>query len=260
MMSAPWARALACAATAAAALFFVHGASAAPAARQTTTTTADQQLVAHGRELYLTGCSSCHGQDATGTVLAPTLVNVGAASASFFLTTGRMPAAQPLPYQPPRKEPAYDQADIDALVAYVATLGSGPPVPNVNVASADVPAGGVIYRANCAACHQAAGAGGALSYGQYAPNLHDSTAQQVVEAIRIGPGQMPVFSPAVISDQDANNLAAYVQYLRHPDNRGGLNLGGTGPVPEGLVALVVGLGGAIFVCVWIVGRRRHATD
>jgi ubiquinol-cytochrome c reductase cytochrome c subunit len=137
---------------------------------------------------------SCHGVDGVGTDLGPTLVNSGAASASFYLTTGRMPAAQGTPYQPPRKQPAYNQADIDALVAYVASLGTGPAIPTVDVADADVAAGGVLYRANCASCHQSAGAGGALSYGQSAPDLKKSTPTQVVEAMRTGPGQMPVFS------------------------------------------------------------------
>jgi ubiquinol-cytochrome c reductase cytochrome c subunit len=218
--------------------------------------TPSPELVARGRELYLTGCVSCHGVDGVGTDLAPTVVNAGAASASFYLTTGRMPAAQGVPFQPPRKQPAYSQPDIDALVAYVASLGTGPAIPTVDIAGADVATGGVLYRANCASCHQSAGAGGALSYGQSAPQLKYATATQVVEAIRIGPGEMPVFSEQTITDQQANQIAAYVQYLRDPDNRGGTALGGNGPVPEGLVALVVGLGGLIAISVMIVGIRR----
>jgi ubiquinol-cytochrome c reductase cytochrome c subunit len=184
------------------------------------------------------------------------VVNAGAASADFYLTTGRMPAAQGPPYQPPRKQPAYSRPDIDALVAYVASLGSGPPIPAVATAGADVAEGGVLYRANCASCHQSAGAGGALSYGQSAPHLKDATGTQVVEAMRTGPGEMPVFSEQTLSDQQANEIAAYVEYLRHPDDRGGAALGGNGPVPEGLVALVVGVGGLIAISVMIVGIRR----
>jgi len=214
------------------------------------------ELIARGRELYLTGCVSCHGAGGVGTDLAPTLVDVGAASADFYLTTGRMPAAQGVPYQPPRKQPAYNQADIDALVAYVASLGNGPAIPAVDTADADVAQGGVLYRANCASCHQSAGAGGALSYGQSAPHLKYATPTQVVEALRTGPGEMPVFSEQTITDVQANQIAAYIQYLRDPDDRGGAALGGNGPVPEGLVALVVGLGGLIAISVMIVGIRR----
>src|SRR5262245_58205015 len=50
-------------------------------------------LVAAGRALYQTGCSSCHGEDATGTDDVPSLVGVGAAAADFQLRTGRMPLA-----------------------------------------------------------------------------------------------------------------------------------------------------------------------
>jgi ubiquinol-cytochrome c reductase cytochrome c subunit len=169
-----------------------------------------------------------------------------------------MPAAQGEPYQPPRKEPAYPPDQITALVAYVASLGAGPPIPEVNVNAADRSRGGVLYRANCAACHQSAGAGGALSYGHSAPPLDQATPTQVVEAMRVGPSEMPVFNERTIDDQDADDIAAYVQYLRDPNNRGGAALGGNGPVPEGAVALIVGLGGVVAVSVWIVGRRRRA--
>lgn len=248
--------ALAGALAVAAGLFAVERtAASSPVPRQATPS---PELVAQGRELYLTGCSSCHGADGAGTDQAPTLIGVGAASASFYLTTGRMPAAQGVPYQPPRKEPAYPPDQIDALVAYVASLGPGPAVPQVDVAHADLARGGVLYRANCASCHQAAGAGGALSYGQYAPRLDQATPTQVVEAMRIGPGQMPVFNATTLDDAAATDIAAYVQYLHKPDNRGGLALGGNGPVPEGAVALIVGLGGLVAVSIWIVGRRRRA--
>jgi ubiquinol-cytochrome c reductase cytochrome c subunit len=216
------------------------------------------ELVARGRELYLTGCSSCHGADGRGASQAPTLIGVGAASADFYLTTGRMPAAQGTPYEPPRKEPAYPPDQIEALVAYVASLGSGPAVPDVNVADADLAQGGVLYRANCAACHQSAGAGGALSYGRSAPRLKEATPTQVAEAMRIGPGEMPVFNTRTLDDKDADDIAAYVKYLHDPDDRGGAALGGNGPVPEGAVALIAGLGGTVAISVWIVGRRRRA--
>jgi ubiquinol-cytochrome c reductase cytochrome c subunit len=221
------------------------------------TAAAPDDDVARGASLYLTGCVSCHGVNGGGTNQAPSLIGVGAASAHFWLSTGRMPAAQGQPYQSARKRPAYNQADIGALVAYVASLGPGPPIPEVNVAGANLANGGLLYRANCASCHQSAGAGGALSYGQSAPSLGQATAVQVVEAMRTGPGQMPVFGEGTVDDAAANDIAAYVQYLRDPDDPGGLALGGNGPVPEGLVALVVGLGGLVALSVWIVGRRAH---
>ena len=121
----------------------------------------------------------------------------------------------------------------------------------------DIVSGGELYRANCAACHQAAGIGGALSYGNHAPALDQATPTQVVEAMRVGPGQMPVFDQSVIDDADARDIAAYVQYLHEPDDRGGLSLGRSGPFGEGFVALTAGLGGLTVLGAWVVGRRRH---
>lgn len=213
-----------------------------------------QDPVADGKALYDIGCVSCHGVGGVGSSEGPTLVGVGAASADFYLTTGRMPLAV-TGQQPPRKRPAFTRSQIDALVAYVASLGGGPAVPNVATADADLAHGGVLYRANCASCHNAAGIGGALSYGRHAPALSSATATQVVEAMRVGPGQMPVFDELTLTRTDANDIARYVEYLRDPDDRGGLSLGRSGPVGEGFVALLFGLGGLIVICVWVVGRH-----
>jgi len=227
------------------------------------TGTPDPELVEDGRQLYQVGCSSCHGEDAEGTGegddAVPSLVGVGAAAADFQLRTGRMPLAV-IGKQAVRKPPAYDNDEIEALVAYVASLGPGPAIPEVDVAAADSVSGGELFRANCAACHNAAGVGGALSYGHHAPPLLQATPTDVVEAMRTGPGQMPVFGPDTFTDQQATDIAAYVTgELQHPDDRGGMNLGSTGPVPEGFVAWTVGfvvIGAALF---WIVRGRRRAT-
>ena len=72
-----------------------------------------------------------------------------------------------------------------------------------------------------------------------------STPTQVVEAIRLGPGTMPVFAPAAISDEQLDDVARYVEYLQHPDDRGGLPLWHLGPVPEGGMALLA-IGALLF--------------
>jgi ubiquinol-cytochrome c reductase cytochrome c subunit len=161
-----------------------------------------------------------------------------------------------------RKPPAFGRADIAALVAYVSSLGDGPALPHVRVAGADLSAGGVLFRDNCAPCHSASGAGGALSYGEAAPHLGESTPLQVGAAVRSGPGQMPVFGRDSIDDAELDQVAAYVQYLRHPDDRGGVPIGRTGPVPEGFVALTLGIGALIAAVAWIGTRSpvRAAED
>jgi ubiquinol-cytochrome c reductase cytochrome c subunit len=210
----------------------------------------DEQEVERGHDLYLTSCASCHGVNGEGTHQGPKLIGVGAAAADFMLTTGRMPLNDPS-VQAVRKPPAFDNDEIDALVAYVASLDGGPAIPRVDPSSGDLAHGGTLYRSNCAACHSSTGAGGALSYGRDAPNLWEATSVQIAEAIRIGPSQMPVFGPDTINQQELNDIVAYVRYLRDPDDPGGFSLGRLGPIPEGLVALVVGLGVLMFVARWI---------
>jgi ubiquinol-cytochrome c reductase cytochrome c subunit len=219
----------------------------------------DDALLAEGRELYETGCSSCHGPEGQGVVArdgsarGPSLENSGEAAAYYYLSTGRMPLANS-EEQPQRKEPAYEDEEIAALVAYVGTLGDGPPVPDVDTSDADLAAGGVLYRANCQACHSASGSGGALSYGRAAPRLSDATPTQVGSAVRVGPGQMPVFGPETIPDEELNDLAAYVEYLRSPEDPGGIPIGRTGPIPEGFVAWLIGMVALLGLVAWIGTR------
>ena len=240
----------------AAALWSATGAAATPNA-----TRADAALVARGHELFLTGCSSCHGLEGQGqrtdqgNLRGPSLKEAGEAAASYQLTTGRMPLAGSNDI-PVRKDPAYDARDIDALVAYVGSLGNGPAVTDVDPTAGQLAAGGELFRANCQACHSATGSGGALSYGRAAPSLGKATATQVGAAMRSGPGQMPVFGPKTLSARDVDSIARYVEYLRNPDDRGGLALGRLGPIPEGFTVWVFGLGVLLVVCVWI-GRRNR---
>jgi ubiquinol-cytochrome c reductase cytochrome c subunit len=218
----------------------------------------DDELVERGRELFLTGCSSCHGIDATGTDQAPGLVGVGAAAADFQLSTGRMPNTEPNRQAVP-KPPAYDDEQIDALVAYVASLGDGPPIPDVDDPAGDLVQGGRLFTLNCAACHSSAGNGGALSSGRNAPTIHGASRVQIAEAIRTGPGPMPVFGPETLSDEQVNSIVEYARYLRDPEDPGGFNLGIVGPITEGLVALLFGLVVLAFLCKWIEPKEPEET-
>jgi ubiquinol-cytochrome c reductase cytochrome c subunit len=219
----------------------------------------DQALIAEGRELYETGCSSCHGPDGRGVVeedgdeRGPSLENSGEAAAYYYLSTGRMPLANS-EEQPKRKEPAYSPEEIEALVAYVGTLGNGPAVPDVDPEAGDLALGGEVFRANCQACHGASGTGGALSYGRAAPRLTSATPKQIASAVRVGPGEMPVFGPNVIDQEELNGLVRYVRYLADPEDPGGLPIGRTGPIPEGFVAWLIGMVALLGLVVWIGTR------
>ena len=204
------------------------------------------QAGGRGQALYQQNCATCHGQRGQGTQRGPSLRGVGAASADFYLSTGRMPITDEQ-RNPGRARPAFGRADIDALVAYVASLGPGPAVPAVDPAAGRLAEGERLYQENCAACHSATGTGGALTSGQVAPSLAQATPVQVAEAIRVGPGAMPRFEPQALDDPQVDSIAAYVGRLQRGGNRGGWDLGRIGPVTEGLVAWVLGLGLVLMV-------------
>ena len=216
---------------------------------------ASSEDIRQGRALFLSGCSSCHGLEAQGGNQAPSLIGVGAAAVDFQVVTGRMPLAKPAA-QAERKDPKYTQTQIDQMAAYIASLAPGPAVPDDSVltAGAQISKGGALYRTNCAQCHQAIGQGGALSYGKAAPNLGDATKRQIYEALRTGPENMPVFGPGQISDQELASIIKYVQFVTHPSDPGGAAIGHYGPVPEGLVAIIIGLGGLVIATLWIGSR------
>jgi ubiquinol-cytochrome c reductase cytochrome c subunit len=205
----------------------------------------DQQAL--GKSLFEASCTTCHGIDGAGTNLAPTLRGVGAAAIDFYLSTGRMPLADPTA-QPKRHAPAFSQDQIAAIVAYVRTLGSGgPDIPSVNTASGDLPLGGQLFLQNCAACHGASAVGDSIGGGQIAPPLNEATDVQIGEAIRIGPGSMPEFGERTLTSTDVDALARYLVWIRTNGSDGGAQLGRVGAVAEGLIALVIGLGVLVLV-------------
>ncbi len=212
--------------------------------------------IGQGGALYQTNCSSCHGPAAGGSSVAPSLQGVGAATIDFWVSTGRMPLANAAT-QATRKVPRFDRQQTLAIVAYVTSQGPnyGPGIPSVDTKSASLPEGESMFVLNCAACHTITGSGDALGNGAYAPNLHEATATQVAEAIRTGPGNMPRFGPGQLSDKQVADVVAYVTGpIKHPDNIGGLGLGGIGPVAEGFVALLFGVGVMMLMAFWL-GER-----
>ena len=202
-----------------------------------------------GAALYLQNCASCHGPEGQGGEAGPPLITSGAAGADFYLRTGRMPLGAP--GQPPqRSEPQFDDEEIAALVEYVASLDAGPEIPQVSEGG-DLHRGFELYTANCAACHGASGTGNAVGGGAAAASLHQANALDVAEAMIVGPGVMPRFE---FDQRDQDAIVAYVLFLQDAPSPGGVPLGGFGPVSEGFIAVLVGLG--VFVLVArFVGRR-----
>jgi ubiquinol-cytochrome c reductase cytochrome c subunit len=211
-------------------------------------------LAARGRTLFAEGCATCHGADLRGRPgLGPSLRGAGAAAADFYLSTGRMPLDDPTD-QPLRTEPAYPRRDIDALVAYVGSFG-GPAIPRVDAARGDVARGMRAFTERCAGCHQVVARGGIVTGGSVPP-LDQSTAVQIAEAVQIGPYLMPRFSTAQLDAGRLADVAAYIAYARHPDDRGGWGIGHIGPIPEGMVAWLLA-GAALLIVVRLLGERTQ---
>jgi len=215
-------------------------------------------VVDEGRALFLKNCSTCHGLNAEGTSDGPSLVGVGAAAVDFQVETGRMPAAR-LGAQVEAKRNTFSKEEIAALAAYVASLGPGPSIPTeeqLDYSGADAAEGGEIYRTNCAMCHNFAGSGGALTRGKYAPPLRGVSAEHFYEAMLTGPQSMPVFGDATMTPDEKRAIIAFLKTTEKEPSPGGAALGKIGPVSEGAVGWLVGLGGLIACAVWLGAKAR----
>jgi ubiquinol-cytochrome c reductase cytochrome c subunit len=218
-----------------------------------------------GYALYGANCSSCHGSQGQGmppppnhrgvgaqSGSGPSLRGVGARSADFYLRTGYMPLRSPS-IQPTRSRVLFDEREIRALVAYVASLGKGPPIPRPHPERGSLGDGRRLFTEHCAGCHQVAAEGGYVTDARVPP-LQESTATQIAEAVRVGPYVMPHFSERAISNRQLDSIVRYVEYAKHPDDRGGWSIGRIGPVPEGIVTWWIGAVALVAFCM-LLGRR-----
>ncbi|MDX1510323.1 MAG: c-type cytochrome [Nitriliruptorales bacterium] len=216
-----------------------------------------QGNVSRGATLYGTSCALCHGENARGSDDGPSLIGVGAASVDFMLRTGRMPLEDP--DEPMRRGPQQvSDADREALVAWIASLSEGPEIPDVSgIANADLARGLELFTSNCAACHGPTAAGVAVGQRDVSSDLDVAEPIEIAEAIRTGPGVMPVFGEELIDDQDLQAITAWVLDLRERAAPGGAAIGRSGPVTEGFVAWLVGFG-LLTIVMYLLGDK--ATD
>ncbi len=222
-----------------------------------------EETVARGQELFAVSCASCHGLNGEGLPNQgiPSLVGVGAASVDFQMRTGRMPMANKNVQAPP-KQNTFTPEEIASIALYVATLGDGPAIPDESqynpsgLSAAEIAIGGDLFRTNCSACHNFQGSGGALPNGKVAPPLIEANPIDIHEAMRTGPGEMPVFAEGAIPDKDVRAMIAYLDQV-HAQPSAGLTLGGLGPVSEGFWAWVAGIGGLVLFAMWITKKAAR---
>lgn len=184
-----------------------------------------QELFAHGNVMvgfrpieYLSGLqASASGLDTVGT-----------AKPHFgtFDVIARVPRFSPYLYVGfesafgAASSGTYGQPAWRASIKFAAPLSPGPRIAlarhldatNV-IAAGDAGTGQQVYAANCAACHNANGTGGA------GPTLHNvgttKTLAQTVDFIEKPSGTMPKLYPATLSAAQVQDVAAYIRATFH---------------------------------------------
>ncbi len=116
-----------------------------------------------------------------------------------------------------------------------------------------------LFTSNCAACHGPTAAGIAVGQQDVSSNLAGIPPLQIAEAIRSGPGVMPVFGEEVLPQEELDAVVHWVVTLPDRSSPGGVALGRSGPVSEGLIAWVIGMG-VLGVAVYLLGERIGTTD
>jgi ubiquinol-cytochrome c reductase cytochrome c subunit len=250
---------------AAALVVFAVLATTASAPAQVRPVSTKPATIAAGEVLFNNHCESCHGAGGVGGK-GPELLNVGPAAVDFFVSTGRMPLASPN-QQPMRDQPWFNKTEIAELDAYINAIDVANGTPGIAIPKVDpvctgkhtkdcvtLSEGNQLFLLNCAQCHDASGSGGMLSHGYVVPSLRQATKTQVAEAIRVGPRPMPNFGPGQLTNEQISAIAQYVTYLSSARDPGGLGIAHFGPVPEGFVAIIFGLGLLLLVA-RLIGNR-----
>ena len=213
------------------------------------------ELVDRGGEVYQANCAACHGTrglGGTGTGLAdgPPLRGIALAYVDMTVRTGRMPIAAP-------HLGVYSEElgtlDREALIAYARvsldTVGGVP-----TVVPGDASRGQEMYVRNCAACHGAAAGGGISGGGAFVPPLLGVDDVALAEAVRVGPFEMPAFDPAVLSDEDIEDIVGYLGLVEESP-RTFIGLREVGSATGGLLAIALGVLGTLVL--FIVARARR---
>ena len=117
-----------------------------------------------GAQLFAANCASCHGPRGEGVHpppyqhgasgikgAGPSLRGVGALAADFYVRTGYMPLGDPS-RQPDVNRDLWTRREQRALVAFVASLGKGPPLPHPDPAAGRLEEGQQLFTEHCAGC------------------------------------------------------------------------------------------------------------
>ena len=178
---------------------------------------------------------------------------MGRQAADFYLSTGRMPLADPSD-EPVRTKPAYTAARA-ARARRLHRLARRPGRARRSTpAQGSLAEGQDLFASHCAGCHQIEAQGGVVP-DSVAPALQEATPAQIAEAVRVGPYLMPRFCERQISRHELDSITRYVLSTHDPPDRGGWGIGNIGPIPEGMVAWLLA-GAALLIVARLLGERR----
>ena len=169
----------------------------------------------------------------------------------------------------PRKEVTYTDDEIAALAAYVATLGTGPSIPDAEMYDPDtlsgdeydeyVTRGGQIFLTNCTASTTSKAPAAPCRVASTRRRIRGVDPKHIYEAMLTGPQSMDTFSDGNIPPDDKKAVIAYLDTLNEQPNYGGFTLGSLGPVSEGLIAWLIGMGALVGFAVWIAAQTTRTT-
>jgi ubiquinol-cytochrome c reductase cytochrome c subunit len=80
--------------------------------------------------------------------------------------------------------------------------------------------------------------------------------KHIYEAMVTGPQSMPVFSDKTLTPAEKLSIIKWIKFAENEPNLGGASLGRVGPVTEGLLGWVLGLGLLIGVAVWLAMKAK----
>jgi mono/diheme cytochrome c family protein len=229
---------------------------------------------ARGAQLFANNCAVCHGakgEGRAGATLNKVFVSMNpTAQLKEVITNGRSGTMMPT-WGQSKGGPLSDK-DIDDLVAYIESWGKTyepplpvPPLPPQNIppvqqVTGDPNKGYTIFQQNCAACHGTKGEGriGATLNKSF-PAIEPGAFAIATIKRGISGTLMPAWSQAnggPLSDDDINNVAAYVLSLQHePVAQPGEVVQQASAWP--LVAVGVGVVVVIFALGIAVNRREQ---
>ena len=161
-----------------------------------------------------------------------------------------MPLAEQGP-QAKRKQTLYTDLEVRKLSAYIQSVGGGPDIPTVDLTDAEPAARRRALPHQLRLLPQLRRLRRRADLRQVRPRARPGDA----DPDRLGDALRPRVHAGVRLDDvrqaERDSIVRYVKYVTNAQDPGGNRIGHLGPIPEGLVAWLVGIGGLIGVTLWI---------